>query len=159
MAGQMKKMNTLKAPCSSCLRETFHKVLHQKGGRYDEEDGYEELFRLIECAGCQQISFAYSYAVWWSELAEGPEDNYRETEYETEFYPSPTSRQWPWWLGEASGRLKPRNVMTSSSFEARRYVDPDLQALFIEIYQALAGGQHRLAAMGIRALLELVMIF
>jgi hypothetical protein len=58
------------------------------------------------------------------------------------YYPSPVSRkkpQWLWWIeGEESKRA--------------------LRDLFLEIYEAVAGGQLRLGAMGIRALLEQVMV-
>jgi len=58
-------------------------------------------------------------------------------ETERVFYPSHVSRKKPAWL---EGRA------------------PWLVGLFDEIYQTVEGGQHRVAAMGIRALLEQVMI-
>ncbi len=57
---------------------------------------------------------------------------------EHKYYPSPVSRKRPEW------------VLLNLPVE--------LGALLQEIYQAIDGGQHRLAAMGIRALLEQVMI-
>jgi Domain of unknown function (DUF4145) len=63
-----------------------------------------------------------------------------------DYYPSPVSRSQPWWVGTV--RLTgPRVDM-----------DHDIRDLFAEVYEALAGGQHRLAAMGIRALLEQAMV-
>jgi Domain of unknown function (DUF4145) len=61
------------------------------------------------------------------------------------YYPSPVSRQKPSWL------------WTLASFPPNPG-DENLGDLMHEIYQAVDGGQHRLAAMGIRALLEQVMI-
>jgi hypothetical protein len=61
------------------------------------------------------------------------------------YYPSPVSRREPDWFWErwlADGE-------TQSSA---------LTDLFLETYQAVAGGQLRLAAMGIRALLEQIMV-
>ena len=62
------------------------------------------------------------------------------------YYPSPVTRKMPTWmflwslgLGKAKG-------------------DAAIGAVMMEVYQAVAGGQYRLAAMGIRALLEQVMI-
>jgi hypothetical protein len=62
------------------------------------------------------------------------------------YYPSPVSRKMPAWmflwsigLGKAKG-------------------DAPIGAVMMEVYQAVDGGQSRLAAMGIRALLEQVMI-
>ena len=61
------------------------------------------------------------------------------------YYPSPVSRKEPDWL--------------LSFFDSGRdEKDWELSILLHEIYQAVHGGQHRLAAMGIRALLEQVMV-
>ena len=62
---------------------------------------------------------------------------------EHKYYPSPVSRKEPdWTISLALGREK----------------ESELGWLLKEIYQAVDGGQNRLAAMGIRALLEQVMI-
>jgi hypothetical protein len=60
------------------------------------------------------------------------------TGFEDVYYPSPISRKRPNWLFLD--------------------VDADLSDLLVEVYQAIDADQHRLAAMGIRALLEQVMI-
>jgi len=63
------------------------------------------------------------------------------------YYPSPVSRKmpsWTFWL--TLGLMKNKE-------------EGALGALLMEIFQAVDGGQYRLAAMGIRALLEQVMIF
>jgi hypothetical protein len=58
------------------------------------------------------------------------------------YYPSPASRKKPsWWI-----------------FFGMAKEEEQLSELLFEIYQAVEGGQHRLATMGIRALLEQVMI-
>jgi len=71
----------------------------------------------------------------------GPEDN------EWTYYPSPITRRPPWWAGPIS---HPINFLPEGA--------KDVGALLKEIYIAVSGGQHRLAAMGIRALLEQIMI-
>jgi hypothetical protein len=63
---------------------------------------------------------------------------------EHRFYPSPVSRKLPNW---AIFRLTLGDKK-----------ETNLGSLLKEVYQAVDGGQHRLAAMGIRALLEQVMI-
>jgi Domain of unknown function (DUF4145) len=63
---------------------------------------------------------------------------------EHKYYPSPVSRKSPDWL-----------IWLSLDFNSN---ESELGKLLTEIYQALDGGQHRLAAMGVRALLERVMI-
>jgi hypothetical protein len=117
-----------KAPCSNCRTKTSHNVLHV------ERRIFDETFELIECAGCGRISFAHTYLV----TRDSAEERW------TDYYPSPVSRPQPWWLAEL--RLSGPNI------------DYDLRSLFAEIYEALWGGQHRLAVMGIRALLERLMV-
>jgi hypothetical protein len=65
-------------------------------------------------------------------------------EADTTYYPSPVSRKEPDWL------LWMDFIGTKE--------ENGLVSLIREVYQAVAGGQHRIAAMGIRALLEQVMI-
>jgi hypothetical protein len=62
------------------------------------------------------------------------------------YYPPPITRKAPLWVGFLAFGL----VGTGD--------DDKLGELLSEIYRAVAGGQYRLAAMGIRALLEQVMI-
>jgi len=62
------------------------------------------------------------------------------------FYPSRVSRKEPDWLESLSLHLP-------ANYDEWKLVD-----LIREIYAAVDGGQHRLAAMGIRALLEQVLI-
>jgi len=69
-----------------------------------------------------------------------------DEEVEVNFYPSPVSRREPDWLLSLVIGLKGDES------------DGVLGSLLHEIYQAVHGGQHRLAAMGIRALLEQVMV-
>jgi hypothetical protein len=68
-------------------------------------------------------------------------------EVEHNYYPSPVSRKEPeWLLSMVLGGLFGRND------------EPNLGSFLHEIYQAVHGGQYRLAAMGIRALLEQIMV-
>lgn len=88
-----------------------------------------DVFLLIECAGCERVSMAN----FWGEDVKGER-----------YYPSPVNRREPDWVfelyGEGGGS---RN---------------QIPGLLNEIYEALRGGQKRLAGMGIRALLETVMV-
>jgi hypothetical protein len=56
-----------------------------------------------------------------------------------DYYPSPISRRRPNW------------------FQVKGFPS-DLSDLFVEVYKAIDGDQHRLAALGIRALLDQLMI-
>jgi hypothetical protein len=62
------------------------------------------------------------------------------------YYPSPASRKVPDWVYDMSVGVKGGASATL------------LGDLFLEIYQAVRGGQLRLAIMGVRALIEQVMI-
>jgi hypothetical protein len=61
-------------------------------------------------------------------------------EVSKKYFPSPLSRMKPKWL----------SLLWLS--------DLQLAGLFDEVYEALRGGQHRLATMGIRAILENIMV-
>jgi len=121
----------VQAPCSMCVRKTCHNILHETTGR---DENQIETHMMLRCAGCGSISLAHHIR----HLPNGEVDSF--------YYPSPVSRKKPSWFMEMSlGWL--------GGVGARKLAD-----LLHEIYQAVDGGQHRLAAMGIRALLEQVMI-
>jgi hypothetical protein len=67
-------------------------------------------------------------------------------EFETQYYPPPISRKKPEWLSALYW-----GWMGEEKYE-------QLPGLFDEVYEAVRGGQHRLAVMGIRAILENVMV-
>jgi uncharacterized protein DUF4145 len=126
----METSKTIVAPCSSCLTKTRHTVLHEVSRR--TEDGeYDEWYGLLECAGCATISTVHQARY----LGDGTVEHV--------FYPPPMARRMPKWAsfmmldGEAEGVV---------------------QDLLKEIHQAMQGDMRRLAAMGMRALLEHVMI-
>jgi hypothetical protein len=86
---------------------------------------------MLECAGCHTISMSHEAAIGGGDFVEQT------------YYPSPVSRKQPSWV-----------LLLAIGFG----YEGVLGDLLLEIYQALAGGQLRLAAMGVRALLEQVMI-
>lgn len=126
------RVNTMKAtqaPCSSCVRQTTHDVLFEIEQRDVDEMEIIDGYELLRCRGCSTISMAHH-----SRLGESAEHKY---------YPSPVSRKEPdWVLYLVLGDKK----------------ELELAGLLGEIYQAVYGGQYRLASMGLRALLEQVMI-
>jgi hypothetical protein len=124
-------MQTLRAPCSTCLGETEHNVLHRVD-RSSEDAVW--LFTLLECAGCKHILLR--------ELASAGDPENSVIQY----YPSPASRKVPDWVHQlANGEIGEESAAP-------------LGNLFIEIYQAVRGGQLRLAIIGIRSLIEKMMI-
>lgn len=121
-------MRQVMAPCSQCVRQTHHNVLHEVDRRVED---LENMYLLLECAGCDEVSLAN----FWGDGFE-------------RYYPSPISRKPPDWLAS----------LQFSFMKVRSAAEEALGELLHEIYEALRGGQRRLAAMGIRALLEQVMI-
>lgn len=120
------------APCSSCLRITTHRVLFEKAWTDEDwlQDQFTESFALLECAGCHRISMRHAVKYL--------DDRSSRNSY----FPPPTSRQRPAWLL--------RLGMARS--------DETISELLDEVYQVVDSGQYRLAAMGVRALLEQIMI-
>jgi Domain of unknown function (DUF4145) len=119
------------APCSSCVRETTHKVLHERS--VHEEDRITT-YAMLECAGCRTISLG--------ELVRFIPNG----EVERSYYPSPIKRNRPNWVFSLAIGL-----VGKTDEEA-------IGGLLHEVYSAVAAGQYRLAAMGIRAALEQAMI-
>jgi hypothetical protein len=125
------------APCSSCVRSTVHEILFKTTR---ESDNALEHYMMLSCAGCGTISMMH----WFINTSIKDDDGRAVllSPARVRHYPSPVTRKMPEWV--SSRELS--NVV-------RRFV-----SLLEEIYQAVDGGQHRLAAMGVRALLEQVMI-
>jgi hypothetical protein len=67
-------------------------------------------------------------------------------ELQTQYYPPPISRKKPEWL----------SALFWGWIGEEKY--EQLPGLFGEVYEAVRGGQHRLATMGIRAILENIMV-
>jgi hypothetical protein len=122
----------IQAPCSTCLGKTKHAVLFEKKQTYENEQCHVTS-TVIECLGCRRISMALDRYF------------YVERVSKYEIYPAPiTRRQPPWVLG----------LISNFHGEDKAAIG----AILSETYQAVANGQCRLAAMGIRAALEQVMI-
>jgi hypothetical protein len=122
-----------RAPCRLCLRETKHFVVATRITESSEEldDGFRvtcrDTYELLECCGCE--SGALRHTSWFS--GSGETDVF--------YYPPPVARAKPRWL---------------------IYVGPltgPLQGLMEEIYAALHAGSRRLALMGARTVIDLVL--
>jgi hypothetical protein len=116
------------------LGKTKHTVLFEKSKQDEQDEECIETSALIECCGCGSLSTAYQRR--WDD---GGADDY--------FYPAPiTRREPPWVFGMIYG------------FNDNGANEEAIGGILRETYQAVANGQRRLAAMGIRAALEQVMI-
>jgi len=135
----------LKAQCNKCLGETNHLLLHKEDQPWDEEIDHgmfihgSETFNMVKCCGCDSVKLMHSS--WFSEIC----DEYGRPIVDINYYPPAISRAEPNWLSEVGG-IFPNERM--------QYV----RGLLKEIYSALHNDSRRLAAMGIRALIEHLMI-
>jgi len=120
------------APCSSCIRQTTHKVLHECA--LDDEDRITT-YAMLECSGCHRVCLREQVRF----IPDG--------DIEHSYYPSPVSRKEPDWL-----------LSMIVGLTGNKNNEAELGSLLHEIYQAVHGGQYRLAVMGIRALLEQIMV-
>ena len=137
------------APCSSCIRKTTHKVLHQH--TFDDEYCVTT-YAMLECSGCHRVCLG----------------EFTRTDFDVvkhSYYPSPVSRKEPDWLpfmgiqhSSAADYDLGETGFDAPPASGNQNDDAALGLLLHEIYQAVHGGQHRLAAMGIRALLEQIMV-
>jgi hypothetical protein len=128
------KARTVQAPCNECTCQTEHNILKMhKTSEADSQDGTwcETVVEMIECRGCHFISLKRTFI--FSEY-NGPQ---------IEYFPPPISRRKPgWW----------------SSFLLGVPCDLDLPELFEEVYSTLHANNRRLATMGARAILDVVIV-
>jgi hypothetical protein len=132
------------AHCNLCAGERMHDVLYSvQRDWHDEEDPdsgytYEEVEQCIlaACCGCGHRTLLIR---WWNS----------GTEPVVTQYPPETVRGKPDWYYQISW-VRPRDL--------DKVPDQTKRELLGEIYSALGAGSTRLALMGIRALLEHIMI-
>lgn len=151
-------MSTFQAPCANCRTETSHRVLKSHVVLHSEEVDHDSVsgetwedkdtYQIIECAGCGRISFAHSTPNPGFGASDDLDDEWARVAYYVDYYPSPVSREKPQWL----------ETLRIAFGAPGSDIPNNLREMFLEVYKALSGGQHRLALMGIRALLEQVMI-
>lgn len=132
-----------KVHCNSCSHITHHELLYKDGSDWVEELSVDmtieggDVYELLRCKGCDSIVFRHTN--WFSEDT----DKHGRPVRNVTVYPPTTYRKEPRWLSE---------VM----WMAEAYCP--VRNLIGEIYVALQNDAPRLATMGIRALLDMVMI-
>jgi hypothetical protein len=134
---------TVLAHCNKCLDERHHKILHEEDQPWEQQYAASgiygsDTFRMLKCCGCDNVSLQKST---WS--SEETDENGNGIPYVT-YYPPAISRPTPKWLADLE--------FFRSSDETY------IAELLHEIYSALHNDSRRLAVMGVRALLEHVMI-
>lgn len=134
----------VKEHCNSCLGWKNHDVVHEERSDWTEEVDDQpgisisggHIWTLHRCRGCDDVRMKHAH--WFSEDMD-VDGNPNVAE---EWFPPSITRQKPKWLRS----FFPFNAKLG-----------DLSGLTLEIYGALAIGAHRVAAMGIRALVERLM--
>jgi len=135
----------LKAQCNKCLGETNHLLLYKEDQPWEEEVHQgsviygSETFNMLKCSGCDSVKLMHES--WFSEICHENGNPMVDINY----YPPAISKAEPKWLLHLGG------IIPS---EQKQYIIE----LFQEIYSALHNDSRRLAVMGIRALLEHLMI-
>lgn len=149
MAGSPKDTLT-KSHCNQCVGTRDHDTLHREttdwlhdngedphSRQYNEISG-SDIYEMLRCRGCGYVSMRHSS--WCSEDYDddgGPVERVK-------YFPPAISRRKPGWL---------------NSFDSPFWLgDSVVEQLLEEIYSALHNDSRRIAAMGVRALLEHVMI-
>lgn len=128
-----------KAHCNKCQGETFHDVLHTEKTEWRDEldDDYaiygSDLYHMLQCRGCRGVRLRHM-----SFMSENDEPD-------TYFYPPATARRVPPWIHQISDPL---------DFSGRHPVEEMLR----EIYAAVQNGSLWLACIGVRSLIEHMMI-
>lgn len=129
-------MTTTRAHCNACGGDRNHAVLHSEKTSWVSDDEHAisggDKYETLKCLGCDTIKLRHTS---WCSEDEGPTVHY---------FPPSVFRKRPEWMSALWLELP-----TEEEF---------VDGLLEEIYNALQNNQRRLAAMGIRALLEQIMI-
>ncbi|MCG2723006.1 MAG: DUF4145 domain-containing protein [Thermodesulfovibrionales bacterium] len=134
----------IKAHCNRCQGERNQEVLHSEEFSWEEklDDGYPisgtDIYEMLKCCGCDSIILRHTE--WFS----GNMDSEGKLYPVFHFYPPAISRPEPPWLHELNTILD----------EEKEFI----YDLMKEIYSSLHNNSRRVATMGIRALLEHIMI-
>ena len=141
MATALKKGKETKAHCSTCGGSRAHDVLKQEKTEWSDDEhpiwGGDQ-YDMLKCCGCGSVKLRHTE--WFSENT----DEHGRLEPSVSYYPPAIFRPEPRWFNELWVALP----------VSEHYV----RELLKEIYVALQNDQRALAAMGIRGLLENVMV-
>jgi hypothetical protein len=130
--------------CNRCGGQRRHELLHKEEFRWEKDIGNRtiisgaNIYELLKCRGCDHVVLRHKS--WFSEDID---PNSGRPIVTTIFYPPATYRKQPVWLTQ---------LLFVSDF------DDSIQTIVEEIYVALQNDAPRLATMGIRALLEEIVI-
>jgi hypothetical protein len=124
-------MYTISSYCNKCGQETNHKVLSSEETK--PKGSFEYRWEIIKCCGCGEVSFRRTQTGRYSK----PRITY---------YPPRIARRVPDWLA------------VEWAISEKEFVPIVIHQLLNEIYTALYNNSKSLVAMGVRAVLEAIMI-
>lgn len=145
-----KSAKPMMAPCNTCIGEKRHRLLYKHSEKWSEEfDEHclingEDIYEMLQCGGCGRVCVCHTS--YHSEIS----DDYGRAIPNVRYYPPPVSRRKPTWTYGVHLTTKKGLVIHSSP----QFVE----SLLEEIYVSMQSRSLRVAAMGIRALIETVMI-
>ena len=128
-------MPTSKAHCNVCGGSRNHEILHAEQTSWEnEEEGISggDTYDTLKCCGCDLVKLRHTS--WFSE----------DDEPTVLYFPPAISRRRPEWFSDLVVELKDEENFVENLLE--------------EIYVAVQNNLPRLATMGVRALLENIMI-
>jgi hypothetical protein len=135
--------DTKRLHCNACGQATLHTILHEEKLEWEDSvvvQGEEmpinggSTHRMVRCCGCEDVHFLTTS--WFSENA----DEHGRPYLDIHRYPPAIARRAPSWFSDLLS------------------LPPDTQTFLGEIYAALQNHSLRLCVLGIRALLEEIMI-
>ena len=128
-------MPITKAHCNNCGGERNHEILHSEQTSWSDDDhdvSGGDTFSTLKCCGCELVKLRHTS--WFSE----------DDEPTVLYFPPSISRRRPEWFSGLQPQLS----------EGDEFVE----SLLKEVYVAVQNNLPRLATMGVRALLEKIMI-
>ena len=134
----------IKVHCNLCRGTRRQEILYREITKSEDtiDDAFKvywtDIYEMLRCCGCESVSFRHQ-----SSFSEEVDEDGKPIVHTT-YYPPTTYRHEPRWLSDLFLILPLDNDFIGD--------------LIREIYVALRNGSPRLAVMGIRALLEQVMI-
>ena len=137
------KFVTVKSHCNTCIGPRNHQVLFVHEHRWCEEISEEndisgdDVYELLRCCGCDSIIVRHQ-----SRFSEDWDENGPVTT--THYYPPAISRKKPQWF---------RDIISIGNDKFNH-----IEEMIDEVYVAMQNRSNRLATMGIRAIIETMMI-
>ena len=122
--------------CANCKRYTNSKVKFQCSARDDDEGfGWEEVFKVVECMGCESLCFRYEYTD--DSMVNVEKDNNYYNYYEITNFPLRLERGY--------------TPLTYSHL-----LPPRIRTVYIETIEAFKVKSYLLTAVGFRTIIEAI---